>query len=40
VISEVDPTAGELAQVARLLHRRNEIDGQIAAIIRPRTDET
>jgi hypothetical protein len=33
MISEVGPTADELAQVARLLHRRNEIDGQIAAII-------
>jgi hypothetical protein len=33
MISEVDPTPSELAQVARLLHRRNEIDGQIAAII-------
>lgn len=33
VISEVDPTAGELAKVARPLHLRNEIDGQIAAII-------
>jgi hypothetical protein len=33
MISEVDPTASELAQLARLLHRRNEIDGQVAAII-------
>jgi hypothetical protein len=33
MINEVDPTASELAQVARLLHRRNEIDRQIAAII-------
>jgi hypothetical protein len=31
--SKVNPTASEIAQLARLLHRRNEIDEQIAAII-------